>query len=121
MKVLLQVLAVIIGFLVASGELARRWGDPQFVPLALDDLAVAAMLFWGAWRARDHGPAALVASWGLFSGLMLMLLTINLNFVVQDIAKPGRVFYSVILTAMLGLGLWATWNSLRLTEERTQS
>jgi predicted lysophospholipase L1 biosynthesis ABC-type transport system permease subunit len=120
MKGLLQVLAVMIGFLVASGEIARRWGDPRFIPLALDDLVVAAALFWSAWRARNHGPAPLVAAWGLYSGLMLMLLTINANYLINDIPKAGRVFYSVILAAMLGLGLWATWRSLRLTEDKAE-
>jgi hypothetical protein len=121
MKVLLQILAVMIGFLVASGEIARRWGDPHFVPLALDDLLVSAGLFCAAWRARDHGPAPLVAGWGLFSGLMLMLLAVNLDFLFQDVPKAGRVFYSVILSGMLALGLWATWRALRLTEEGTRT
>jgi len=115
-KVLLQILAVMIGFLVASGEIARRWGDPHFIPLALDDLAVAAVLFWAAWRARATGPAVLVAAWALYSGLMLSLLMINLDFVIADIAKTGRVFYSVILVLMLSLGIWATWKAMRLTE-----
>jgi fucose 4-O-acetylase-like acetyltransferase len=118
MKVLLQVLAVMIGFLVASGEIARRWGDVHFIPLALDDLLVAAVLFWAAWRARVHGPVSLVAGWALYSGLMLMLLMLNLDYLINDMAKAGRVFYSIILTLMLALGLWATWQSLRLAEGR---
>jgi hypothetical protein len=117
MKGLLQVLAVMIGLLVASGEIARRWGDPHFIPLALDDLCVSAALFWAAWRARNHGPAPLVAGWGLFSGLMLMLLAVNADFLINDMPKAGRVFYTIILAGMLGLGLWATWRSLRLTED----
>ncbi|MDB5368681.1 MAG: hypothetical protein JWP20_239 [Roseomonas sp.] len=121
MKVLLQVLAVMIGFLVASGEIARRWGDSHFIPLALDDLLVAAALFWAAWRARDHGPAPLVAGWGAYSGLMLMLLTLNLDYVINDMAKAGRAFYSIILALMLALGLWATWQALRLAEERADN
>lgn len=118
MKVLLQVLAVMIGFIVASGEIARRWGDPHFIPLALDDLTVAAVLFWSAWRARTNGPAVLVAGWGLYSGLMLTLLVINVDFLIADIAKTGRAFYSIILVLMLSLGVWATWQSLRLAEGR---
>src|SRR5690606_17214821 len=112
--------AVMIGFLIASGEIARRWGDAHFIPLALDDLLVAGMLFWAAWRARDHGPAPLVAAWGLFSGLNIVLLMINLNFVLHGIPKVGGVFYPVILSLMLALGLWATWQAMRLTEERTR-
>jgi hypothetical protein len=120
MKGLLQALAVMIGFLVASGEIARRWGDPHFIPLALDDLLVAAALFWAAWRARDHGAGPLVAGWGLFSGLMLMLLAVNVDYLIHDMPKAGRAFYSLILTAMLGLGLWATWQALRLVETRAR-
>jgi hypothetical protein len=118
MKVLLQVLAVMIGFLVASGEIARRWGDPHFIPLALDDLVVAAVLFWAAWRARATGPAPLVAGWSLYSGLMLSVLMINVNYLIHDMAKSGRVFYSIILTLMLALGVWATWQAMRLAEGR---
>jgi hypothetical protein len=121
MKGLLQVLAVMIGFLVASGEIARRWGDSHFIPLALDDLAVAALLFWSAWRARDHGPAVLVGSWGVFSGVNLLLLMINLDFVLHGIPKTGGVFYSVILSLMLALGLWATWQAMRLVEKPGQA
>ncbi len=118
MKVLLQVLAVMIGFLVASGEIARRWGDPHFIPLALDDLIVAAVLFWTAWRARVSGPAVLVAGWGLYTGLFMTLFMLNLDFVISDTAKSGRAFYSIILALMLALGIWATWQAIRLAEGR---
>ncbi|MFC7551355.1 hypothetical protein ACFQU7_02120 [Pseudoroseomonas wenyumeiae] len=61
-----------------------------------------------------------MAGWGLYSGLMLMLLMVNADYLINDMPKAGRVFYSIILAAMLGLGLWATWCALRLTEEETR-
>ncbi len=118
MKGLLQVLAVMVGFLIASGEIARRFGDAQFIPLALGDLAVAAALFFAAWRAKNHGAAVLAGAWGIFSGQVLVKLIMSLNFVIHDIPKVRPVFYSVMLSLMLLLGLWACWQALRIVEQK---
>lgn len=118
MTKLLQILAVGMALLLALGELARRWNDPHLIPLALDELGVAAALLAGAWRSRRHGMAALAAGWGLFCGLVLVLLAANANYPLHGLPKPGGVFYSLVLGAMLLLGGWACWQALRLAERR---
>lgn len=118
MKGLLQVLAVMVGFLIASGEIARRIGDAHFIPLAFGDLAVAAALFFAAWRARNHSAAILAGAWGIFSGQVLVKLIVSLDYVIHDIPKVRPVFYSVILSLMLLLGLWACWTASRLVDQK---
>ncbi|MBI0433365.1 hypothetical protein [Roseomonas sp. KE0001] len=106
----LRGLAVLMAVLVAGGEIARRAGTAAFVPLALDELAVAALLLWAGWRG---GAARLLAAWGVFSGLMLTLLSQNAEYVLHGREKAGAVFYPVLLALLLALGLWAMARALR--------
>lgn len=107
----LRILAIAMALLIAGGEIARRAGTPEFVPLALDELAVAAALLWAAWRG---GAGPMVAGWGLYSGLMLALLAENSHPLLHGLPKSGAVFYSAVLSLLLALGLWAMARGLRL-------
>ena len=48
-------LACVVALLLAAGQIARFWGKPRFVPMAVDELLVAAALLFAAWRARRDG------------------------------------------------------------------
>lgn len=111
----LRIFTIIVALLLAGGEVARWWGNPRFLPLAFDELLVAAAMLWASLGARRLGPAPLAASWGLFCGLIASLLMPTLDHLLFGPPKPGgAVFYSVILSAMLAAGLLALWASLRL-------
>lgn len=111
---LLNGLACLAALLLASGEIARFWGSARFVPLALDELLVAAALVWAAWRSStDRGAAHLVA-WGAFCGLVLVLLAETAGHQLHGPAKAAGPLYLVILSLMLLLGLWAVRRALHL-------
>ncbi len=100
--------------LIAAGEITRYWGRPSFIPMALDEIGIAAALVWAAWHSRRHGAAALVAAWGAFCGLMLVPLVETANHLIHGPPKAHGWIYLSALTALLLLGLWAVGRSLRL-------
>jgi len=99
--------------LLAASELARWAGDIRLIPLAFDELAVAAALFGAAWIMPRTGPAPLAAAWALFCGLMLGLLVPTLDHLLFGPAKPGALFYSIILSVALAGGIWASLTAIR--------
>jgi len=104
-----------MALLLVLGELARRWGTGTVIPLALDDLAVAALLLWAAWRSAARGPAPLLLAWGAFCGLVLVLLATNSAPLFSGPPKSGAGLYTAALSALLILGAWACRRALRLT------
>lgn len=104
---------VLVAILLAAGEIARWWGNPRFLPLAFDELLVAAAMLWAALVAHRTGPAPLAATWAAFCGLMLSLLIPTLDHLLFGPPKPSATFYAAVLTAMLAAGLWAVRAALR--------
>lgn len=113
MKVL-RLLTVLIAVLLALGEIARWWGDPRLVPLAFDELLVAATMLGAALTTGRFGPAPLAAAWGCFCGFVVSLLIPTLDHLLHGPPKDSAAFYAVILAAMLALGLWAVGRALAL-------
>lgn len=113
-----RIITVLVAALLALSEVGRWWGNPRFIPLAFDELLVAAGMAWATIAAKRFGPAPLAAAWGLFCGLALSLLIPTLDHLLHGPAKDSAVFYTVILAAMLALGLWGGWRALRLCRER---
>lgn len=111
---MLRILTFIIAALLALGEVARWWGQARFLPMALDELAVAAALALAAWRLPRWGPAPLAAAWGMFCGLILSLLVPTLDHLLFGEPKESAVLYATILSAMLAIGLWAMMATIRL-------
>ena len=56
-------LAYLIALVISAGEIARFWGSERFIPMAVDELLIAAALVWAAWRSRYDG-----ACWHLAHG-----------------------------------------------------
>lgn len=113
----LRILTIAVAALLALGEIARWWGDPRFVPLAFDELAVAGVMLGAALAIRRLGPAPLAAAWGFFCGFVLSLLIPTLDHLLYGPPKESAAFYAVILTAMLVLGVWAACRALALSRE----
>ena len=109
---------IIVAVLLALGEIGRWWGDPRFLPLVLDELLVTAAMLGAALAAKRVGPFPLAAAWGAFCGLALSLLVPTLDHLLHGPPKESAVFYSVILLAMLAVGIWGEWQSLRLCREQ---
>lgn len=117
----LRLFTIVVAVLLAGGEVARWWGNPRFLPLAFDELLVAAALLAAALSARRFGAAPLAAAWGLFCGLTLSLLVPTLDHLLFGPPKEsGAVFYSVTLSLMLAAGLLALWAALRSALRREQ-
>lgn len=115
---ILNALACLVALIIGAGEGARFWGDARFIPMALDELAVAAALLWAAWRSSRDGAVWHVAAWGLFSGLSLVLLVDTADHQLHGPAKAAGPIYLSILGVMLALGLGATLRSVRLVRVR---
>ena len=114
---ILRPLTIIVAALLALGEVGRWWGKPNFVPLAFDELILAAAMVAAALTSKRFGPAPLAAAWGAFCGFVLGLLVPTLDHLLFGSLKASATFYSVILTAMLMAGIWALVRSLALCRE----
>jgi hypothetical protein len=111
---LLDRTAYLIAFLIAAGEIARFWGNERFIPMALDELLVAAALAWAAWRSRRDGAVWHLPAWGALSGLALVLLVETADHQMHGPAKAAGPVYLVALGALLLIGLWAVGRAFRL-------
>ena len=107
-------LAYSIALVIGAGEIARFWGSERFVPMALDELLVAAALVWAAWRSRFDGACWHLAAWGGFCGFALVLLVQTADHQMHGPAKAAGPIYLAALGAMLVLGLWAVGRALQL-------
>ncbi len=114
---ILRPLTIIVAALLALGEIGRWWGKPSFLPLAFDELILAAAMLAAALASRRLGPAPLAAAWGAYCGFVLGLLVPTLDHLLFGPPKASAAFYSVILTAMLVVGVWALIRSLALCRE----
>jgi hypothetical protein len=116
----LRIVTVLVALLLAGGEAARWWSSPRFMPLAFDELVVAAAMLATALWAPRFGAAPLAAAWGLFCGLVLGLLVPTLDHLLHGPEKASAGFYAAVLAAMLALGLIAMSASLRLGRPKTK-
>jgi hypothetical protein len=107
-------LAYLVALAISAGEIARFWNSARFVPMALDELLVAAALVWAARRAPGEGARWHVAAWGAFSGLVLVLLVETADHQIHGPAKAAGPVYLAALSVMLIIGLWAVTRALRL-------
>lgn len=114
----LRLVTCAVAILLGGGEIARWWGQPRFVPMALDELLVAGAMLWAAAIAGRAGIAALAAAWGAYCGLVLSLLVPTLDHLLAGPPKPSAPFYATILAAMLVVGLWALFRAMTLIRER---
>ena len=110
----LNALAYLIALVISAGEIARFWGSERFIPMALDELFIAAALVWAAWRSRYDGAGWHLAAWGAFCGLALVLLVQTADHQMHGPAKAAGPIYLTALSAMLCVGLWAVRRALRL-------
>lgn len=110
----LNVLACLVAFVISAGEIARFWGSERFIPMALDELLVAAALTWAAWRSRRDGACWHLAAWGGFCGLTLVLLVETAGHQMHGPVKAAGPVYLAALGTMLVVGLWAVARALRL-------
>lgn len=110
----LNKLAYLVAFLISAGEIARFWGNARFVPMALDELAIAAALVWAAWRSSRDGACWHLAAWSAFCGLVLVLLVETADHQFHGPVKAAGPIYLAALGAMLLVGLWAAGRALRL-------
>lgn len=112
----LRIFTYTVAVLIALGEVARWWGNERFLPMALDELLVAFALVGAAAAAGRAGPAPLAAAWGIFCGLTLALLMPTMDHLLHGPPKESAVFYTAILSGMLGVGLWALSRSLAIVK-----
>ncbi len=107
----LRLFTAAVAILVAGSEVARWWGQERFLPLAFDELLVAAGMLWAATARSRIG---LATAWGAFCGLTLSLLVPTLDHLMYGPPKESAGFYAGVLSAMLAAGLAATAVAMRL-------
>lgn len=104
---ILNVLAVIAALLLATGEIARFWGDPRFFPMAADEFLVAGLLLWAAARRGAAAARSHLLAWSLFSGFVLVLLVETADRQLHGpVKEAGSIYLAALLTLFL-IGLWA--------------
>jgi hypothetical protein len=102
---LLRLFTAVFALLLAAGEIARWWGQPRFLPMALDELAIAGGLLAAAAIAGRKGTVLLAVAWGAFCGFTVSLLVETVDHLMFGPPKDSAVFYAVILAVMLAAGL----------------
>lgn len=112
----LRTVTVALALLLALGEIARWWGQWRFLPMALDDLLIAAALLWGVALIPKKGTGPLLAAWGLFSGLTIGLLIPTVDHMLFGPPKESAVFYGIVLGGLLIIGIWGMVTSYRLMD-----
>ena len=112
-------LAYAAALVISAGEIARFWESGRFVPMALDELLVAAALVWAAWRSRRDGALWHLAAWGAFCGLSLVLLVETADHQMHGPVKAAGPAYLAALGTMLIVGLWAIHRALQLVRRGT--
>ncbi len=111
----LRLFTAAVAALLAAGEVARWWGQARFLPLAFDELAIAATLLAAAAMAGRKGTVPLAVAWGAFCGFTVSLLVETLDHLMSGPPKDSAVFYAVVLAAMLAVGLAGAGWSVMLT------
>lgn len=106
--------AYLVALVISAGEIARFWGSERFIPMGLDEIAIAAALVWAAWRSSRDGACWHLAAWSAFCGLALVLLVETAGHQMHGPAKADGPIYLAALGAMLLVGLWAVGRALRL-------
>jgi hypothetical protein len=106
--------ACLVAFIISAGEVARFWGDERFVPLAFDELLIAAALLWAAWRSRMDGAGWHLAAWSALCSFALVLLVDTAGHQMHGPAKAAGPIYLAVLSSMFLLGLWAARRSFAL-------
>jgi hypothetical protein len=103
--------AIGLGLLVVLGEVGR-WAsaDGPWFPKAVDDVAAGLLLALAGWRAA---PALLSGAWGLFGGLMLTTLVINLDALLNYPGKPRVEIYVAALSVLVVVAAWGVWRTAR--------
>ncbi len=114
---MLNWLAYLVAILLSASEVARFWGSARFVPMAFDELLVAAALAFAAWRAPREGACWHIAAWGVFCGFVLVLLVETVDHQLHGPAKASGTFYIVALSSMLLVGLWAIRRAIHLVRD----
>jgi hypothetical protein len=107
-------MACLIALVISAGEIARFWGSGRFIPMALDELAVALALVWAAWRSPRDGASWHLVSWGAFCGLVVVLLIETADHQMHGPEKAAGPAYLAALSLMLIAGLWAVRRALGL-------
>ena len=107
-------LAYFVAVLISAGEVARFWGSARFIPMALDELLIAAALVWAASRTGEDRAYWHIAAWSAFCGLILVLLIETADHPVHGPVKEHGAFYLAALGVLLILGLWSVRCAIRL-------
>jgi hypothetical protein len=100
----LRLLAAAFAVLVLAGEAARWWGRAEAFPAVLDELLVAGLLAFAAWRGT---AVPMLAAWAAWCGFTAALLADNAQHLVHGPAKDGAAFYTALLSLNLAIGLLA--------------
>ncbi|MEN3974440.1 hypothetical protein [Emcibacter sp. SYSU 3D8] len=116
----LRIVTAIAALLLAAGEIARWWGDARFLPLAFDELLIAAALLAASAIAGRAGPMPLGVAWGAFCGFTASLLVPTLDHLMSGPPKASAGFYAVVLAVMLAAGLAALGWAVALNRARSR-
>jgi hypothetical protein len=114
----LRIFTTIIAVLLAGGEIARWWGQPRMLPLALDEAVIACGMLWAAASGRAIG---LTTAWGAFCGFTLSLLIPTLDHLLYGPPKDSAGFYAGVLSIMLVVGVGALLRALSLSRAMSRA
>ena len=108
--------AWVFAVVLVVGEVARRSASPSLMPLALDDMVVAAGLFMAgglAWRDWSRAALALAIGWTFAAGVLLVPVLAHLDGLINGTSPFAPREFGVLVALMIFAALAAARTARR--------
>ncbi len=98
-----SIIAIVYSVILALVEVFLNWGDWQYAPLWIVDYMIVIILLLGVFVFKKNQRKVLLMGWSFSSGVMYMVLFINLEPTSTITKLDSYILYAVVLALMVSL------------------